>query len=334
MAKEISLDTREHIINAYLNQMPINEIAELFNTSSTTIRRIIKRFITSGESTSKPRGGVKSFLLDDSHKNYIKELINNDCSITLKSIQNNLLNDFGVYISLPTIHRTIDAFSFTFKRLSIVPERRNCEHIIEERFQYASEFYSLMNMENGNNMFFLDEVGFNVSMRLRRGRSLIGRRASLTVPALRSRNISICCTMSKQGTFFYKKQAMPYNGDTFLIYIEELINKFHSLNLRNQIIIMDNVRFHHIGAVKEKIIEAGHVVVFLPPYSPFLNPIENMFSQWKQLVRSSNPMNESALMNLIDEKFNLITTEHCSNYFRHMLENIHRSILREIILDN
>jgi transposase len=74
---------------------------------------------------------------------------------------------------------------------------------------------------------------------------------------------------------------------------------------------MDNVKFHHTVSIKEKILSKGHIVIYLPPYSPFLNPIENLFSQWKQLVRNSSPNNEDEL---IETTFRNISNVHYSNW--------------------
>ncbi len=71
----------------------------------------------------------------------------------------------------------------------------------------------------------------------------------------------------------------------------------------------------------------------LPPYSPFLNPIENGFAQWKQIVRSTRISNETELPTNIENASRLLLREQCNNYYRHMLEFIPRCILKEPIVD-
>jgi hypothetical protein len=122
-------------------------------------------------------------------------------------------------------------------------------------------------------------------MRRRRGRSLSGERAVLNVPALRNRNISVCCATSRHGTFLYRKQDRPFNTETFSAYINELLAKLEHDGINNAILVLDNVPFHKPLVTREKVEATGHTLVFLPPYSPFLNPIENMFSQWKDSVK-------------------------------------------------
>lgn len=334
MAKEITKEQRERIIKAYLDQANPKDIAKIIGCSLTTVLRIVKRYNNNGTIASKTRGGNRLAKVNEEHKTAMRRYISEDAGISLKQIGVKLENEFNINVSKSTIDRCIDSFSFTLKRTSLIPERRNEADLIEERYQYATEFYEWYNMEEGNDLFFLDEVGFNVAMRSKRGRSLLGTSAIIRVSKLRTRNISVCCVMSRQGTLHYKKQTHAFNTVTFATFIDEVLEIFDTKGYKNKTIIMDNVRFHHSSVILQKIVEKGHKIKFIPPYSPFLNPIENMFSQWKQLVKRSNPINESNLLILIDEKFNEISNLQCNNYFRHMLKNIHKCILKEQITDN
>ena len=83
---------------------------------------------------------------------------------------------------------------------------------------------------------------------------------------------------------------------------------------------MDDVRFHHCLDVKSLIEEAGHTLLFLPPYSPFLNPIENLFHKWKTIVRHVNPKDHDALISSMQHAPNRITPQEIGNYFSHFLK--------------
>jgi transposase len=146
--------------------------------------------------------------------------------------------------------------------------------------------------------------------------------------------MSVCCTMSKNGTRYYNRQDCPFNTVSFGEYVDELLGLFEEDGIIGAVIVMDNVRFHHNNEILERIRSRGHLVKFLPPYSPFLNPIENMFSQWKQLVRSGSPQNEDELLALIESSFLEISDEHCSNYYRNMLRVLNRCLDKEVIIDN
>jgi transposase len=96
-------------------------------------------------------------------------------------------------------------------------------------------------------------------------------------------------------------------------------------------LIMDKVKFHKTEFVGNLIESHGHHAVFLPPYSPFLNPIEELFSQWKGIVRRSEPNSEDELYIKVHNSSELITPENCANYFKHMERYIIRCLKKDVI---
>lgn len=202
----------------------------------------------------------------------------------------------------------------------MIPVRRNIEKTIDIRYKYARTFYELEEMFSDRNIFFIDEVGFQVSMRVTKGRSLIGSTPNIRVPNIRSRNISVCCAISKYCLKFKKISITPYNTKSFLGYIEEFFKFLDNQNINKckYVLIMDNVAFHKNTNISEIIKRNEHKLVFLPPYSPFLNPIENAFSKWKNYVRRKCPNTEEELFLYMEEGFNTITADDCDGYFRNM----------------
>jgi transposase len=179
----------------------------------------------------------------------------------------------------------------------------------------------------------LDEVGFSVAMRARRGRSLRGTRAVQTVPALRTRNISVCCTMNIAGIYYYSAQTRPYNGVFFVAYIRNLLEKLAADNIVGAMLIMDNVAFHRSAQVGALVEASGHRLLFLAPYSPFLNPIENMFAKWKEFVRRENAENEEILIRLIENGARLISEHDCAAFYMHMVTFLDKCRNMEEIVD-
>ena len=88
---------------------------------------------------------------------------------------------FNVVLSESTIFRYLESFSYSIKRVHIMPLRRNDEQAIKDRFNYGNYFMSLLSASFSQTIIFIDEIGFNVSMRTRKDRSLIGIRATQTV---------------------------------------------------------------------------------------------------------------------------------------------------------
>ena len=246
-------------------------------------------------------------------------------------MQNIILNDCGVDISTTTIHRKLVGMKFSLKRLELSPIRRNTESTIDLRYNYAADFINLQNQFSDDQFFFLDEVGFSLSLRKTMGRSRIGEHAISQVSTIRSKNLSYCAAMSVGGIFYYKKSDTPYNTEKLVDFVKGFIRNLAESNITSGVIVLDNVRFHHSIKVAEELGQTNFTLLFLPPYSPFLNIIENGFSKWKNSVINLKPTNEDKLIEYINNAASFFTITDFQGYFRNMLRYISRSLLREEI---
>ena len=82
------------------------------------------------------------------------------------------------------------------------------------------------------------------------------------------------------------------------------------------IVILDNLGSHKVDGVEEAILATGATVLYLPPYSPDLNPIEKLFSKLKALLRKAAQRSLDTLWREIGELLNSISPEECANYFQ------------------
>jgi transposase len=84
-----------------------------------------------------------------------------------------------------------------------------------------------------------------------------------------------------------------------------------------EIVTMDNLSSHKVGGIREAIEARGASVLYLPPYSPDLNPIEMAFAMLKQLWRAAAARTREALWDVIGQSLHAITTSECANYLAH-----------------
>ena len=82
-------------------------------------------------------------------------------------------------------------------------------------------------------------------------------------------------------------------------------------------VILDNLATHKVRGVREAIETAGARLLYLPPYSPDFNPIENMWSKVKQSLRSAAPRTQHELVAAAKTAFNAISTTDCRGFFLH-----------------
>jgi len=263
----------------------------------------------------------------------IKAWIDENCTMSLKQISQKCLTEFNISISTTAIAKYIEGFCYSLKRVHFIPIRRNDDKSIQERKAYSLKFLEYSSEFEENAIIFIDEVGFNVSMRNSRGRAAIGSPAIMTVPSIRSRNISICCAMNKNGIVTYMSQNGAFNSQHFSSFINQLFSDIEGLNREQVVLIMDNVKFHKTLAVKNLIYEKGFQLEYLPPYSPFLNPIENMFSKWKEFTKRQRPNNEAELMIAIENGKQTINASDCAGFYKNMLKYIRKCVNNEIIED-
>lgn len=144
------------------------------------------------------------------------------------------------------------------------------------------------------------------------GRSIRGTRLIAKAPhghwrtltflaALRSDRIDAPCVIDG-----------PINGRSFLAYVEQFLGPTLA---PGDIVIMDNLGSHKGKAVRAVIRTRGAKLFFLPPYSPDLNPIEQVFSKLKTLLRKSDPRTVEATWRRIGELLTCFTPGECANYF-------------------
>jgi putative transposase len=106
----------------------------------------------------------------------------------------------------------------------------------------------------------------------------------------------------------------PINGERFKIYVEKVLVPTLT---PGDIVIMDNLGSHKGKAVREAIRKAGAKLIFLPKYSPDLNPIEQFFAKLKHHLREAQARTREAVCDAIATALNTVSTAECSNYFDH-----------------
>jgi transposase len=323
--KQLPNETRRIIISKYEAGRSYHEIKEALEIGYETVRSVVNTYLKTGRVDAIEVRRAKFKKITIVEETFIKEKIASDVSITLKEIKRCLLIERGCVVSISTIERAIKKFNYSLKRVVLVPVARNAEVTIEKRFVYANQYLML----DEEKCIFLDEFGVNCSMRLGYGRSERGTQARKIVRSIRSKNYSICAAISKSGLILYHTKNCPYNGVLFREFLNNLVNKLGEKKMYNCTIIMDNVAFHKVAGIREILEEHGHNILFLPPYSPQLNPIEEFFSKWKHYIRLSNPETVIELENSIFSGCNLFTENDCFGF----LLDVRRFALKAIRRD-
>jgi putative transposase len=104
----------------------------------------------------------------------------------------------------------------------------------------------------------------------------------------------------------------PINGERFRIYVEQVLAPILA---KDDLVIMDNLGSHKGKAVRSAIRRAGAKLIFLPKYSPDLNPIEQLIAKLKHHLRTAQARSQDAICDAIARALDTVTARECSNYF-------------------
>jgi transposase len=161
---------------------------------------------------------------------------------------------------------------------------------------------------------FVDEMGTNTSLSPVYGWAKKGERAYCSVPRNRGPNTTLLSSMSISGIGPSLAVEGATNREVFETYVERVL----APRLRpGQVVVMDNLTAHKGDKVKELIEEQGCELIYLPPYSPDFNPIEEAFSKIKGLVRKSEARSREALVDAIGKGISMVTAEDARGFFAH-----------------
>jgi transposase len=146
------------------------------------------------------------------------------------------------------------------------------------------------------------------------GRCLRGARLPAKVPHGRWRTLTFLAALRHDRVSAPCVIDGPINGRAFLAYVEQVLVP---TLVPGDVVIMDNLGSHKGKAVRHAIRKAGAKLFFLPPYSPDLNPIEQVFAKLKTLLRKAAERSIEATWQRIGLLLDTFTPEECQAYFRH-----------------
>ena len=159
---------------------------------------------------------------------------------------------------------------------------------------------------------FFDEAGMNLAMTRTYGRAARGVRVEEGVPKNYGENISLMGVLSPTGL----EAVMTVNGavdtEVLKVYVTEVLAD----RLREgDVIVMDNLKVHYSEAVVSAIVACGAKVIYLPPYSPDMNPIEKCWSKIKTALRAAKARTREAVEAALKEAMETVTEEDARAWF-------------------
>ncbi|KAG1463930.1 hypothetical protein G6F56_005186 [Rhizopus delemar] len=273
------------------------------------------------------------------HSQFIENLVERRSECTLEEIslllQEEFPEDSERRLSVSAVHKhLVSNLNFTLKKAEVYSERRNHEEIRQKRYDYVNKIVSEERVHYGQNCVFVDETGFNLHVNRTQARARRNEPARIVVPSSsKGRNVTIFGAISHRGVELLAKHNT--NGTTrsnnFLDFTDGLIEHLDRIGAQGSYVVYDNAPIHGTAAA-QKLEAAGYNPLKLPPWSPFLNPIEECFSKLKNGVKKHKLHNQSDLLNRITQSADAITANDCQGWIRHLREYFSRCLRMDEML--
>ena len=163
-----------------------------------------------------------------------------------------------------------------------------------------------------NHLVYLDECGVNIDLTRLYGRSIGKTRVVDHAPLNTPHMTTVLSSIRTDGSHVTAAYTGGTTGERFTNYLKDkLIPKLKS----GDVVVMDNLRSHHVQGVKEAFDDAGIRFLYLPPYSPDLNPIEKMWSKMKAILRKRKERSAERLSASVTDALKLISASDCLHWF-------------------
>ena len=194
------------------------------------------------------------------------------------------------------------------------PKKRSLGAGERDEFLRAAWRLLFAGRTDAERLVFVDEMGANVSLSPLYAWSRRGERAHAKAPRNWGKNVTLLASITHRGVGPCLAVEGPTTREVFEAYLERALAP--SLQ-PGQVVVLDNLSAHKGGRVREIVEAAGCELVYLPPYSPDLNPIEQAFSKVKGLLRKAEARTRESLIEAMGRALDAVTINDVRGFFGH-----------------
>ncbi len=162
-------------------------------------------------------------------------------------------------------------------------------------------------------LVFIDETWVKTNMAPLRGWGQRGKRLRAYAPYGHWKTLTFIAALRHDRIDAPWVIDGPINGELFQLYVDKVLAPTLS---KGDVVVLDNLGSHKARAARAAIRARGAHLIFLPPYSPDLNPIEQVFAKLKHLVRKAQPRNVEDTWRKVGQLLDLFNPQECANYIR------------------
>jgi transposase len=302
-----SSDLRVRVIHVVEGGAAARAAARQFAIGDSTAIRWAKRWRETGRFDARSNKGQSRSPLKQ-YQEWLLELVRREADLTLEEIQRRLLDEHQHKAGISSIWRFCDRHGISFKK-SLRAAEQDRPDVAAARAKWAENQASL----DPEHLIFIDETGTSTNIARLRGRAPRGERLVGKVPQGHWKTTTFVAALRSTALTAPGVIDGPMNGNVFLAYVEQILAP--SLT-PGDIVVMDNLSAHKVQGVRQTIEAAGATLLYLPPYSPDFNPIEQVFAKLKALLRKARERSLDGLWSRIAVLLHAFKPPECTNYFR------------------
>lgn len=300
-----SQDLRQRVLDTIQHgDGSVHQIAKRFLVSISFVTRLLQLHRTTGSVEPRPHGGGNPAVLGPEDLERLRELIRQQPDATLEECRGRL----GLSCSLMTISRALSKLGLPRKQKVPRAPEQDRPDVQEQRREFRERLAGV----DPERLVFVDECGANTAMTRTSGRAPAGRRVYDTTPG-HWESITLTSGMRLAGVTATLAFPGATNTDVFEAYVEEVLVP----ELKpGDVVIWDNLKPHQSEDAIEAVEAAGAEVVPLPPWSPDLTPIEEMFSKVKGAMRTAAARTTEAVYAAFGSALHDVTPENIAGWFQ------------------
>ncbi|HKH75634.1 MAG TPA: IS630 family transposase [Rubrobacteraceae bacterium] len=301
-----SEDLRTRIVRAVENGMSKSGVARLFDVSPSSVKRY-SRIASRGGSLQPRKGGGRPPKTDQATEKLLGEDVKERPAATI--VRETPLLGACDGQGFERLHRRSAA-----REDGLEPKKRTMGALERDEWLRAAWRVILAAQIDPKRLVFVDETGTNTSLSALRAWSRLGRRAYCSVPRNRGPNTTLLSSMTVEGM----GPSLAVEGATDREVFEAYVEKMLAPSLQaEQVVVMDNLSAHKGARVRELVEERGAELLYLPPYSPDLNPIEEAFAKIKRLLRKGEARTREALVEAMGQAISAVSARDAQGFFEH-----------------
>lgn len=319
MMAKYTIEEKIRIVNCYLKIKNFRKVEYLTDIPKSNIHRWYHKYKNLFENNKRVNLIIKKVTNKKTNSknnmsiiNFIKRSLKHQPFQTLKILQNKIKQKYKTIISICNIGCYIKLLNMTKKKTTL----KFYYGPYDDHKNKKQNFVENIKTINTDDIICIDETYFNNNIYSKYGYNLKGQRLTVNVNLKKFlKKKTLLMAISKYKIVNYKiYQEKGINKVIFYDYMNELIR---TNNISGKIFLMDNVSFHKTNELRNLMTETSNRLLFIPPYSPEYNPIEEVFSSLKAYVRNFiNPINKRTNIEFLIKKY-IRKNNNMSNYYIH-----------------